>query len=280
MVKCGLNPSQPNQAAEPLVRPRVAAVSYLNTLPLVWGMLHGDQQGIFDLEFCIPAECADRLGSGAADIGIVPVAELGRLSLKTIPGAGIACEGPVRSILLVSTVPIDQIRTVAVDSSSRTSVMLLNVLLSRKYGIEAEFLPMAPDLPSMLGKAEAALVIGDPALDLDPATLPFYVLDLGEEWFEMTKLPMVFAVWASRKEVEAEQYAESFLQSYRFGQAHLEAIEAEASRERGYTPKLIREYLTRNIRFELGEREYRGLELFLQYAAEFQSLNENRKVRA
>jgi predicted solute-binding protein len=158
--------------------------------------------------------------------------------------------------------------------------MLLNVLLSRKYGIEAELIPMAPDLPTMLGKAEAALVIGDPALDLDPKTLPFHVLDLGQEWFKLTKLPMVFAVWASRKEVAAEQYAGSFLDSYRFGQAHLEAIEAEASRERGYTPKLIREYLTRNIRFELGEREYRGLDLFLQYAAEFQSLSESGKVRA
>ena len=160
-------------------KPRVAAVSYLNTLPLVWGMLHGEQSNLFDMEFCVPAECADRLGTGAADIGIVPVAELERLALDVIPGTGIACEGPVRSILLVSQVPVDQIRTLATDSSSRSSVMLSKVLLARKYGVEPELVSMRPELAPMLEKADAALIIGDPALHLDPATLPFQVLDLG-----------------------------------------------------------------------------------------------------
>src|SRR5829696_4773005 len=119
-----------------LVSSRVCAVSYLNTQPLVWGMLHGKQQNRFELTFCVPAECADRLAAGTADIGIVPCAELPRLGLEIIRGTGIACHGPVRSILLISRVPPGQIRTLATDSSSRTSVMLARILLAKRFGVE------------------------------------------------------------------------------------------------------------------------------------------------
>ena len=95
-------------------------------------MLHGPQQSLFDLEFRIPAECADRLASGEADIGIIPSFELTKQDLEIIPGAGIACHGAVRSILLISKVPAAEIRTLAADSSSRTSVELARVILDRK----------------------------------------------------------------------------------------------------------------------------------------------------
>ena len=152
-------------------RQRVCAVSFLNTTPLVWGMLHGPQRGRFDLEFRIPAECADRLASGAADIGIVPSLELTRQDLEVIPGAGIACRGPVRSILLISSRPAPEIRTLATDKSSRTSVELARIILERRYGASPAFLPHAPDLEAMLRSADAALIIGDPALRVDPALL-------------------------------------------------------------------------------------------------------------
>src|SRR5690242_2328960 len=145
-------------------------------------MLHGPQRGLFDLDFRIPAECADRLASGAADIGIVPSFELTRQDLEIIPGAGIACHGPVRSILLISRCPAPRIASFAADTSSRTSVELARVILDRRYGAAAEAIPHPPDLNAMLRIADAALIIGDPALRIDPATLPFHVYDLGAEW--------------------------------------------------------------------------------------------------
>ena len=171
--------------------------------PAGMGHAHGEQRGLFDLSFAIPAECADRLESGLADIGIVPAVELNRQKLEIIRGAGIACHGPVRSIFLISKVPSSEIRKLAADSTSRTSVALSRVILSRKYGVEPEVRSHAPHLPSMLEHADAALIIGDAALVLDPADLPFHVLDLGAEWVQMTGLPMVFAVWAARAELSA-----------------------------------------------------------------------------
>ena len=249
-------------------RLRVCAVSFLNTTPLVWGMLHGAQRGLFELDFAIPAECADRLEAGRADIGIVPSFELTRLNLEVIPGAGIACHGAVRSILLVSSRPAAEIRTLAVDSSSRTSVQLARVILERKFGVSPVLTAHAPDLPAMLKRADAALIIGDPALHLDPSGLPFEVHDLGQEWVEMTGLPMVFAVWAGRPGAVTAEVTEAFRESCRFGRARIEEIVAAEGARRGFEAELMREYLTRHIVHELGEREYEGMELFLRYARE------------
>jgi predicted solute-binding protein len=246
---------------------RVCAVSYLNTSPLVWGFLHGPQQGLFDLDFRIPAGCADQMASGAADIGIVPSFELSRQDLEILPGAGIACHGAVRSILLVSSRPAPEIRTLAADSSSRTSVQLARVILDRKYGATPKFTSHPPDLEAMLEVADAALVIGDPALRLDPGRLPYRVYDLGAEWVEMTGLPMVFAVWAARKGVVTPEVAEAFRGSCRYGCERLEEIVESESVPRGFAPELVREYLSRHIVHKLGPRDYEGLRLFLAYAA-------------
>ena len=263
MLQCYLTPLNSTKL-------RVCAVSYLNTQPLVWGMLHGSEQNRFDLSFGLPAECADRLGNGTADIGIVPCAELPRLGLEIIRGTGIACHGAVRSILLISRVPPDQIRTLATDSSSRTSVMLARILLAKRFGAEPMLISMAPDLPSMLEAADAALIIGDPALHLDPASIPFHVMDLGTEWLELTGLPMVFAVWAGAPSVVRPDLEPIFSASCRFGLQHLREIAALEGPPRSIAEPLALEYFEKNIVFELGEREYRGLDLFLQYAAEFE----------
>jgi len=259
------------------LKPRVSVVSYLNTVPLVWGMLHGEQRGLFDLSFAIPSECADRLADGRADIGIVPSVELNRQKLDIIRGTGIACRGPVRSILLISKVPFPEIRTFATDSSSRTSVALSRIILARKYGVEPALYSQVPHIARMLEQCDAALVIGDAALVLDPATLPFHVLDLGDEWTKMTGLPMVFAVWAARAELP-HQDPQPFTDSLRFGMAHMDDIVQEWYRKLGISEALAREYLTRNIIFELGEQEYTGLATFLQYAAELRDSVETKKV--
>ena len=223
---------------------------------------------MFDLEFRVPAGCADQVASGAADIGIIPSFELTRQDLEVVPGTGIACEGPVRSILLISSRPAAEIRTLAVDSSSRTSVELARVILERKYGVEPRQVSHDPDLEAMLRIADAALIIGDPALRI-PLDVPYCVYDLGAEWFEMTALPMVFAVWAGRKGAITPEVAGAFRGSCRYGREHLEDIVLSESAERHFPVELVREYLTRHIIHELGPREYQGMELFLRYAREF-----------
>ena len=229
-------------------------------------MLHGPQRGLFELEFRIPAGCADLLASGGADIGIVPSFELTKQDLEVIPGAGIACHGPVRSILLVSSRPAAEIRSMAADSSSRTSVELARIILARKFGVRPRFLAQEPDLEAMLRQADAALIIGDPALRIDPARLPYHVYDLGAEWCEMTGLPMVFAVWAGRPGTVTEEITAAFLDSCRYGRERLDAIVASEAARREFAPELVRDYLTQHIIHELTERDYQGMELFLEYA--------------
>jgi chorismate dehydratase len=259
--------------ANSTARPRVCAVSFLNTVPLVWGMLRSPDPevcGVFDLQFALPAACADQLASGAADIGIAPAIEVARQRLEYFRGTGIACHGPVRSILLVSKVPMNRIRTLATDAASRTSVMLARVILAEKYGVEPKPISRPADLPAMLQEADAALLIGDPALRLDPETLPFETLDLGGEWVSMTGLPMVFAVWGGRKEIvqgaNSARYEKAFLESCRYGLANMDDMVAHEAPLRGVTEDLARQYLTQHIVCELGERDYAGLNLYLKMA--------------
>lgn len=230
-------------------------------------MLHGPQQGMFELDFQVPAGCAEEVASGAADIGIIPAFELTRLDLEIIRGSGIACRGPVRSILLVSSRPPAEIRTLAADSSSRTSVQLARLILEQRFGVSPEFISRPPDLEAMLRAADAALVIGDPALRIDPARLPYHVYDLGAEWVEMTGLPMVFAVWAGRRDAVSPEVAKVFRESWEYGRSHIDEIVAQESVRREFPRELVREYLTRHIVHELGPREYEGMELFLRMAS-------------
>jgi predicted solute-binding protein len=241
----------------------VCAVSYLNTVPLVWGLLKDPAQAqTFDLRFALPSVCADQLASGEADIGIVPVIELAYFR-----ETGIASFGPVRSILLISKVPFGEIRKLATDSGSRTSVMLSRIILAEKYGVEPQVISHPPDLAAMLGAADAALLIGDAALRVDPATLPFETLDLGEQWTNLTGLPMVFAVWAGRAEAIVEPYGAALQASCRYGLAHIEDIIRQETTQRDFPEPLVREYLTRHIRFEFSNAHYTAMETYLKYAA-------------
>ena len=245
----------------------MCAVSYLNTVPLIWGIEHGAQRGIFDMNYALPSECADQLASGEADIGIVPVIEMARQKLDYFRTTGIACRGAVRSILLVSKVPLREITTLATDTGSRTSVMLARIILAEKYGVQPKLMSRRAELAPMLGEADAALLIGDPALHLDPSTLPFETLDLGFEWTQLTGLPMIFALWSGRREMMQAKYERAFLDSCREGLAHIDEIVREQSPVRGVTEQLAHEYLTRHIVFELNDRDHEGLNLFLKQAA-------------
>jgi chorismate dehydratase len=245
----------------------VCAVSFLNTCPLVWGLQYGLQQDTFDLSFEIPAVCADRLADGSADIGLVPVIEAKRQGLDFVPGLGIACNGPVRSILLVSHVPAPEIRTVAADSSSRTSVALTEVILRDRFGVAATMIQHPPDLAAMLDTADAALVIGDPALRFHPDELPYHVYDLGQEWKWLTGLPMVFAVWAARPGVIDEAVVTALRASCDYGLEHVEEIIAQEGPRRGFPEELVRQYLTHYIYFRLTPACDEGMRRFLASAS-------------
>ena len=263
---------------------RVCAVSYLNTAPLVWGFTHGPQQGLYDLRFELPAGCADALKAGHADIGLVPVIELAyQPDLLVLPGTSIAAQEQVRSVLLFSRKPMEAIESFAADTSSRTSVALTQVLLARRYGIRPRVRPYPPRLDEMLDVADAGLIIGDPALRLDPEQAdwkgqPLFVYDLGAEWWDLTGLPMVFAVWAVKNLAANPALPQSFQDSAAYGLAHLDEIVEAESVGRDLAPDLIRSYLTTNTSFGLGEREQHSLSTFLRAAAELGLVESSREV--
>jgi len=250
----------------------VSAVSYLNTWPLVWGFLHGPQRGVFDFRFDLPALCAAAIEEGKADIGLVPCAELDRLGLDFLPDLGIACEGPVRSILLVSRVPFQKIRTLAVDSGSRTSVALARIVLAERYGCEPLMTRRPPNLADMLAGSDAGLLIGDPALHLEPDHVPYRTLDLGAEWVAWTGLPMVFAVWAGHSHVLTAAVASTFRESFEWGQQRVDEMVERAAEERGFGRALARQYLTSHIVYRLKANHLKGLELFRRRVRELEPL--------
>jgi chorismate dehydratase len=262
------------------MKPRVSVVQYLNTAPLVWGMMHGSVRGRFDLAFTTPACCADDLRDGRADIGIIPSIEYQRIDgLRVLPGIAIASKHTVRSVLLLSQIPIEQVRTVALDTSSRTSAALVQVLLRKFYSLEVTTRPAGPDPDAMLRAADAALVIGDPALVYEGNAR---VYDLAAEWRRFTGLPFVFAIWAYRSSppfgpsskpafepaFEPELLARDFARSRDEGLAHVDEIAAEWAPRLGLTPQAVRIYLTENIDYTLDEESLAGLRLFYRLAHE------------
>ncbi|HEY6970871.1 MAG TPA: menaquinone biosynthesis protein [Candidatus Angelobacter sp.] len=257
-------------------RLRISAISYLNTAPLMWDFENGDSAEQlklhFDFGYTIPSKCADELKAGTADIGIIPVAAYTAIpDLVIIPDVAIASKNQVRSILLVSKVPLEKIRSVATDASSRTSAALVQIFLKKFVGIDAGFTTQKPDLNEMLRWHDAAMLIGDAALQAQPAG--YYVFDLAEEWRRWTYLPFVFAFWAVRKAAlenlsEKVDVAQVFQQSRDHGLKHVPEM-AESWAARLQLPAdMIREYLTHNIDYFLDDENLRGLKLFYRYAAE------------
>src|SRR5271165_5167595 len=166
-------------------RLKISAISYLNTAPLMWDFEHAEAGADFDVSYTIPSSCAEALRAGTADIGIIPAAAYATVpDLVIIPDVAIAARRAVRSILLVSKVTVDsrwtRVRTVALDTSSMTSVALAKILFAKWMGGARAYSEMAPDLEAMLASCDAALLIGDPALQVDRAR--YVALDLAEEW--------------------------------------------------------------------------------------------------
>lgn len=246
-----------------IARPRICAVSYLNTAPLVWGLLYGPQRGAADISFAVPSECARRVVEGEADLGIVPVVEMDRHGLEPVSELCIASRGEVRSILLFARRPWQEVETLAADTGSRTSVELARIVLQERFGVRPRVSAMPPGLVPMLKEADAALLIGDAALAVDPQASGLPWLDLGAEWLRLTGLPMVFAVWAGRQRPGLNGLAAILEGSFSYGEANLDAIIESEARSRGFSAGLVARYFERNVTFRLGAQERAGLETFI-----------------
>jgi chorismate dehydratase len=257
---------------------RISAISYLNTAPLMWDFEHGEAGRGFDISYTLPSACARALQAGTADIGIIPAAAYTQVpGLMVLPGVAIASRRPVRSILLVSRVPVDKIRTVALDTSSMTSVALTKILFEKWLGGGRTFSSMEPNVEKMLAQHDAGLVIGDPALQIDRSR--YRTLDLAEEWIRHTGKPFVFAFWAVRQgalreAVQSQDLATIFQQSRDHGlkPANLDQITREWAPRLGLKEADVRSYLTENIYYHLDGDCLEGLQLFYRYAAEIGAL--------
>jgi chorismate dehydratase len=257
---------------------RISAISYLNTAPLMWDFDHGEAGSEFEISYTLPSACARAVEAGTADIGIIPAAAYAQVPpLIVLPGVAIASRRPVRSILLVSRVPIDQIRTVALDTSSMTSVALTKILFEKWLGGGRAFTPMAPNIDQMLVDHDAGLLIGDPALQIDRSR--YHTLDLAEEWIRHTGKPFVFAFWAIRQRALSQAGAspdlvERFQQSRDHGlePANLNHIVQEWAPRLGLEESTVRSYLTESIYYHLDAACLEGLQLFYRYAAEIGAL--------
>jgi chorismate dehydratase len=270
----------------------LGAVGYLNARPHVFGL---ERSPRFELRFDLPARCADLLHAGAIDVGLVPSIEyLRRPDQLIVPGVAIASRGPVESVALYTTRPLRDVQSMALDTSSRTSVALARVLCTRQFKIEPRFEPSGPDLGSMLARCDAALVIGDNALFLDherltidsrlstvgrfsPAELEGRTLtarrvtvekiDLGETWTRTTGLPFVYAFWAGRPGALGHSDVAALQAARDAGLAHIDDIVRECVSDPG-RQAVASKYLRDNIKYGLGPEEQAGLELFFRYAAE------------
>ncbi len=227
----------------------------------------------FDISYTVPSRCAAELQQGSADIGIIPAAAYATISnLVILPGVAIASLRSVRSILLVSKLPLEEIRTVALDTSSLTSVALIKILFAKWWDRKISFSSDVPNLETMLQQHDAALLIGDPALKVDRSRYLTY--DLAEEWIRFTGKPFVFAFWAVRqaalKNAASLDLAAIFQESRDQGLRpdNLNQIARDWAPKLGLSEASIRNYLTENIYYYLDAACLEGLQLFYRYAAE------------
>ncbi len=273
---------------------RISIVEYLNTAPLVWGFTEGPLRDRYDLSFTVPSLCAEALRKGEADVAIIPAIEYQRIEgVVALPGIAVAAKREVRSILVVAKKPIDRARRIALDSSSRSSAALVRLLCAGHWGIQPEFIDAAPDPAAMLAEADAALVIGDPALRIavkmdflagkqpsgeqccqgDPNEMPvpghetLFVYDVAYQWGEMTGRPCVLALWVGRRGAITSEVVADFAASKQYGLERIDEIAEAASIKLEMPPTALERYLRDNIDYSLDEENRVGLELYYRKCA-------------
>lgn len=256
----------------------VGVVRFLNAWPLTWGLAAGNHDELFEPVALTPAEIADGMRSGELDAGLLPSIELQRIpDLRVVPGLCIASAGAARSVVLVTRRDPGDIERLALDASSRTSATLARIILHESWGVEPECVRRDIDVDDLYGDCDAAVVIGDRALELDRDG--HQVIDLATAWRALTGLPTVFAVWAVREEVATPGLERYFQHSFRFGLANLPTIVSRAAREFDLGERDVHGYLTQNLTYHLEEPEHRSLEEFFRRAEVRRLIPEARPIR-
>ncbi len=268
------------------VRIRIAAINFLNPAPLMWDFEHPPLNAELARRYVIhrmsPSECAEQLSTGTADIGLIPIAALATIpGLRILPGCTIASKSRVRSLLLVrrANQPLSQVRSVAADTASRTTLAYARMMFHKWGNGDVPFIPLAADLDRMLAAADAAIIIGDPALlALEEQSNRFrrtheelVYHDLAHEWRTLTGLPFVSAVWGSAARgdsLDDENIAKDFISSRDHGLANIDAIAADWARQVPIPESTIRTYLGENIHYVLDEEIVAGMRGFFSMAAE------------
>lgn len=245
---------------------RIGAVNYLNTKPLICDLsrLAPDAELVLD----VPSRLAERLAAGELDVALIPVIEYFRGSdYRVVPGVSIATRGPVLSVTLFSKRPWEEVRRVALDAGSRTSAALTRILLRHRHGVTPETVPLPLDGRAEDADADAVLLIGDRAMR---ACLPGFAhaYDLGQEWFDWTGLPFVYAVWAVRDGVDLGGVAEALVECKRLGLLRAGQIAHQEAPRLGLDAGFCRRYLSTILHFDLGPRELAGLARYYELACE------------
>jgi chorismate dehydratase len=249
--------------------PRIAASSYLNTAPLIWSFTHGAKQhGVVKLlTDAAPARCAAMLTQGEVEAALVPVIEYQRIpEIYVVPDVCVGAQMRVRSVVLVAREPteLSDVRSIALDTSSRTSIALVQIIFREFLKVEVEWTPHAPDLRQMLDRHDAALLIGDPAMTFHQERLRVY--DLAELWREYTGLGFVFAMWMVRRAGVRHLRAIDFAKARDEGLAHADEIAAQYAKALNLPAEELRAYLLQNISYHLDAKMRAGLELFYKLA--------------
>ena len=253
-------------------RVKVGAVSFLNTKPLIYPLLEDPQfpgSEAIELSLAVPSRLAIELKDGDLDVGLIPIIEYFRTDseYRIIQDISICSRGPVLSIQLFSRVPIPDIHSVALDTSSRSSRALAQIVLAEKYNLQPEFHSCSPTIDPQETDTDAVLLIGDAALRRLDAT--DYTLDLGAEWTILTGLPFVYACWVAREDVELGQVPQILLNAKECGINSIQEIARIESQRLGFPESLCRDYLTKHIFYELGDSEIAGLMRFYELAVKY-----------
>jgi chorismate dehydratase len=254
---------------------RIGAVGYLNARPLVYGL---DRHPRFRLRFDVPSECARLLHAHGIDVGLIPSIEYLRGGpYRIVPDLAIASRGPVASVALYTTKPMADVRSIAMDTSSRTSVALVRVLCARLFRIEPAIESRGPDLDAMLAHCDAALIIGDNALFLNSSEVE--KIDLGAAWTRMTGLPFVYAFWAGRPDALEACDVNALQRARDEGVARPDELAREYLADAPERQRIGADYLRDNIKYYLRDEERAGLETFFRYAAEAGVVPETRPLQ-
>jgi chorismate dehydratase len=243
---------------------RIGAVSFLNARPLVWGL---ERDARFAIRYDVPSRCASLLHEGAIDVGLVPSVEYLAGDYRIVPGVGVVSDGAVASVAIFTRVPIDRVRSIALDTSSRTSVALVRVLCANHFGIAPDFVSAPPDLEGMLERCDAGLLIGEPALFAPHERLGIEKVDLGEAWKAMTGLPFVYAFWAGRPDALDADGATRLQQARDDGRREIDRVAEAFFSDDPARQQAGRRYLREHVLHVIGDREQAGLERFLALAA-------------